>query len=146
MRTAGRVEEGITVADDDRDLWMVLAIIQPFRLDEVTLALEALPGFGGMTVSECRGFGHGKVGGEVPVDDVDAGARIARRETELGVSDFTDKVKLEVAVASRERAQAVVAAIATAAHTGNRGDGKIFAWSVARAVRVRTFEEGARAL
>ena len=42
----------------DTELWMVLAIIQPFKLDAVTLALEAIPGFSGMTVSACRGLGN----------------------------------------------------------------------------------------
>ena len=121
-------------------LWMIVAIIQPFKLDDVTLALEALPHFGGMTVSQCRGFGHGKVTREVdlaaPGEDDDAG----------GFVDFTPKVRLEIAVAGQAQADAVVQAIARSAHTGNRGDGKVFAWHLGRAVRVRTFEEGDLAL
>ena len=112
------------------DLWLVLAIIQPFKLDSVTLALEAIQGFGGMTVSDCRGFGREKVEEGSPA----------------GLVDFTDKVKLEVAVAGREHANAIVDVIARAAHTGNRGDGKVFTWPLARAVRVRTLDEGAPAL
>ena len=112
------------------DLWLVLAIIQPFKLDSVTLALEAIQGFGGMTVSDCRGFGREKVEEGSPAS----------------VADFTDKVKLEVVVAGKEHANAIVDIIARAAHTGNRGDGKVFTWPIARAVRVRTFDEGAPAL
>ncbi|MFN7943080.1 MAG: P-II family nitrogen regulator [Thermoanaerobaculia bacterium] len=120
---------------------MVVAIIQPFRLDAVTLALESIPGFGGMTVSECRGFGHGKVADEPPDGEGGAGHRVA-----AGIVDFTAKVRLDVAVAGRARADAVVETIARAAHTGRRGDGKIFLWQLARAVRVRTSEEDRRAL
>jgi nitrogen regulatory protein PII len=124
------------------DLWMVVAIIQPFRLDAVTLALESLPGIAGMTVSDCRGFGREKLR-----DDSQAagtgppGDRIA-----FGITDFTNKVKLEIAVVGLERTDEVVAVIARTAHTGNRGDGKIFTWPLVRAVRVRTLEEGASAI
>ena len=133
----------------DTELWMVLAIIQPFKLDTVTLALEVIPGFSGMTVSACRGFGHEKLGeDEVEADrpDAEGRPRSPRPRAELGVVDFTDKVKLEIAVAGRDRADAVVEAVVRTAHTGNRGDGKVFAWPLARAVRVRTFDDGAPAL
>ena len=84
-------------ADDD-DLWMVLAVIQPFRLDAVTLALEAQSGFGGMTVSECRGFGREKV-----TDERTAGATdqrpASRRPRRPKLVDFTDKGEARVAVA-----------------------------------------------
>ena len=126
----------------DDDLWMVLAVIQPFRLDAVSFALQDLPGFGGMTVSECGGYGRGKLD---PTNDpgVDAGAREASNP---GLVDFTAKVRVEVAVAGRATAERVVEAIARTAHTGNRGDGKVFAWPLGRAVRVRTFDDGAAAL
>lgn len=55
-------------------------------------------------------------------------------------------MRIDVAVAGHEVADAVIAAIASAAHTARRGDGKIMAWRVDRAVRVRTLDEGARAL
>lgn len=127
------------------DLWMVLAVIQPFRLDAVTLALESLPGFGGMTVSECRGFGHEKLMGEAAAAADATGGRRPRR-AEPSLIDFTEKVKLEVAVAGHDQADAVIEAIARTAHTGNRGDGKVFAWSLDRAVRIRTLDEGPTAL
>ena len=134
-------DQGSTVPDFAADLWMVVAIIQPFRLDAVTLALEAMPGFGGITVSDCRGFGHGRVADEAPGREGAAAHRVAAE-----VVDFMPKLRVDVAVAGRERADAVVETIAHAAHTGRRGDGKIFLWPVARAVRVRTLEEDRQAL
>ena len=128
------------------DLWMVLAVIQPFRLDAVTLALESLPGFGGMTVSECQGFGREKLSeGDSPSEAERISDRSDRRRREF-VVDFTSKVRIEVAVAGQDRVDAVVETITRTAHTGNRGDGKVFAWQLGRAVRVRTFDEGAAAL
>lgn len=121
---------------NDDDLWMVLAIIQEFRLDTVMLSLERIPGFGGMTVSECRGFGQEHL----------HEARAPGEPHSHGLVDFTRKVKLEAAVAGRDAADEVMDAIARAARTGRRGDGKIFAWPLARAVRVRTLEKGRRAL
>ncbi len=123
------------------DLWMVLAVIQPFRLDAVTLALESIPGLGGMTVSECRGFGHGKVTAEPPDKEGGDGRRAA-----AGVVDFTAKLRLDIAVAGRARAAEVIETIARAAHTGRRGDGKIFLWPLAHVVRVRTMQVDGEAL
>ena len=129
-------------------LWMVLAVIQPFKLDAVTLALEGIPGFAGMTVSACRGFGREKLVDEVPGEGNrgESEASAKRHGADVDVIDFTEKVKLEIAVAGRDRADVVIETIARTAHTGNRGDGKIFAWPVAREVRVRTFDEDASAL
>ena len=140
-------------ADTERaDLWMVLAIIQPFKLDAVMLALlEAIPAFGGMTVSDCRGFGHGRIAGEESDEEVlEEASRgtgdTTPRDSRGVVTDFTRKVRVEIAVAGRARAEQVVETIARAAHTGRRGDGKVFAWPMRHAVRVRTFDEGERAL
>ena len=121
------------------DLWMIMAVIQPFKLDDVTLALERLSHFGGMTVSDCRGFGRGKVGaeGDEPSERESGGAMVV---------DFTSKTRVEIAVAGRGNAESVADAIARAAHTGNPGDGKLFLWPLARAVRLRTFDEGDSAL
>lgn len=126
------------------DLWLVMAVIQEFRLDAVTRALEQLPGFGGMTVTDCRGFGRGKLQNEE--DDAGTPGRPFSRARESGLVDFTRKVKLEVAVAGEHEADAVVETIGRAAHTGRPGDGKVFAWPIARAVRVRTFAIGEDAL
>ena len=117
-------------------IWMIAAIIQPFRLDAVVLALEAIEGFGGMTVSECCGFGREKA-----IEGRGCGV-----PAQSGVVDFTKKTKLEIVAGSEVHAAEIVDVIARTAHTGNRGDGKIFSWPVSRVVRVRTFEEGATAL
>ena len=121
------------------DLWMVQAIIQPFKLDQVTRSLEAIAGFSGMTVMRVRGFGQEKL------DDRRANGAGGRQSGEL-VDDFTDKIRLEIAVNGRRRADDVAAVIAHAAHTGNRGDGKIFLWPISRVIRVRTLEEDQLAL
>ena len=120
------------------DLWMIQAVIQPFKLDQVTRALENLDGFSGMTVAPVRGFGQEKLA--IP-DVTDAALR--RRET---LDDFTSKLRLDVVVSGRHLADDVIAVIARTAHTGNRGDGKIFMWPLARVLRVRTMQEGADAL
>ena len=125
-------------SDGFGDLWMVQAIIQPFKLDQVTLALESIPWFGGMTVVECRGFGREKVADVGSEHEVKAAQRV--------VVDFTDKLLVQIGVAGRDRMNTVVAALASAAHTGHRGDGKIFAWPLTRVVRVRTMEDGGNAL
>ena len=114
------------------ELWMVQAIIRGFKLDAVTLALEQLPGFGGMTVSDCRGFGHEKLGTE----EEDRDQPNARRP-EADLTDFKPKVRLEIAIAGRERADAVADTIARSAHTGRGGDGKVFLWPITRAIRIR---------
>ena len=118
--------------DSSRDCWLVEAIIQPFRVDGVILALEGIRGFRGMTVSDCRGFGFEKV-----TEDRGGGARSPR-----AVVDFTPKVKLEIVVANRGIADAVADAIARTARTGNPGDGKVFLWPLSRVVRIRTSDEG----
>ena len=114
------------------ELWMVQAIIQGFRLDAVTRALEQLQGFGGMTVSDCRGFGHEKLG----LEDEDR-ALPDGRKPQADLTDFKPKVRLEIAIAGRERADAVAEAIARSAHTGRGGDGKVFLWPMTRAIRIR---------
>lgn len=127
------------------NLWMVQAVIQPFRLDAVTLALEEIPGFGGMTVVECRGFGREKVRGAGTVTS-EGREREHSAHREPGLVDFTTKLLIEVAVAGESHAEAVAAAIAQAAHTGRRGDGKIFLWPLGRVVGVRTLDENESAL
>lgn len=122
------------------DLWMVLAIVKDFKLDAVTRALMALPGFGGMTVSDCRGFGHERLGPERE----DVASRAVARDADL--HEFKRHLRLEIVVAGHERADAIVDALAHSAHTGRGGDGKVFLWPVTRAVRVRNFAGGAEAL
>ena len=104
---------------------MVMAIIKPFKLDDVREAL-ADAGVAGITVTEVKGFGRQK------------GHTELYRGAEY-VVDFLPKIKLEVAVTD-DQADAVVEAIMKAAGTGKIGDGKIFAWDLERVVRIRTGE------
>jgi nitrogen regulatory protein P-II 2 len=110
---------------------LVMAIIKPFKLDEVRDALTPL-GVQGLTVTEVKGFGRQKGQTEI------------YRGAEYHVS-FLPKVKIEVAVAS-DIAEQVVEAIVKAAHTGKIGDGKIFVLDIERAVRIRTGETDGAAL
>jgi nitrogen regulatory protein P-II 2 len=110
---------------------IVMAIIKPFKLDEVREALSAI-GVAGLTVTEVKGYGRQKGHTEV------------YRGTEYAVS-FLPKLKIEVAVGDEYVAR-VVEAIQTAAKTGQIGDGKIFVYSLDSVVRVRTGEVDAEAL
>jgi len=110
---------------------LVIAIIKPFKLEEVRDALAAL-GVRGMTVTEVKGYGRQKGHTEI------------YRGAEYAVN-FLPKVRVEVAVQTDE-AEKVVDAISTAARTGQIGDGKIFVASIERAVRIRTGETDANAL
>ena len=110
---------------------IVMAIIKPFKLDEVRDALTSV-GVQGLTVTEVKGYGRQKGHTEI------------YRGTEYAVS-FLPKLKIEVAVSS-EQVDKVVEAITTAAKTGQIGDGKIFVFSIDHAVRIRTGEVDADAL
>ena len=110
---------------------LVMAIIKPFKLDEVRQALTEL-GLQGMTVTEVKGYGRQKGHTEI------------YRGAEYAVN-FLPKLKIEVAVAD-ELEEKAVAAIGTAAKTGQIGDGKIFVWDIDHAVRIRTGETDAAAL
>jgi nitrogen regulatory protein P-II 2 len=110
---------------------LIMAIIKPFKLDDVREALTPL-GVQGLTVSEVKGFGRQKGQTEI------------YRGAEYHVS-FLPKVKIEVAV-SADMADQVMEAIAKAAHTGKIGDGKIFVLDLERAVRIRTGEVDGEAL
>jgi nitrogen regulatory protein P-II 2 len=110
---------------------LIMAIIKPFKLDDVREALTPL-GVQGLTVSEVKGFGRQKGQTEI------------YRGAEYHVS-FLPKVKIEVAVPS-DMAEQVVEAITKAAHTGKIGDGKIFVLEIERAIRIRTGETDAEAL
>ncbi len=110
---------------------IVMAIIKPFKLDEVRDALTAV-GVHGMTVTEVKGYGRQKGHTEI------------YRGTEYAVS-FLPKLKIEVAVAS-DQADKIIETITNAAKTGQIGDGKIFVLSLDQAVRIRTGETDAAAL
>ena len=110
---------------------MVMAIIKPFKLDDVREALAEV-GVQGVTVTEVKGFGRQK------------GHTELYRGAEY-VVDFLPKIKLEVAVAD-DQVERVVEAIAHAANTGKIGDGKIFVYELDRVIRIRTGERDADAL
>jgi nitrogen regulatory protein P-II 2 len=110
---------------------IVMAIIKPFKLDEVRDALTAV-GVQGLTVTEVKGYGRQKGHTEI------------YRGTEYAVS-FLPKIKIEVAVAA-DMADKVVEAISSAAKTGQIGDGKIFVMPLESAIRIRTGETDASAL
>jgi nitrogen regulatory protein PII len=110
---------------------MIMAIIKPFKLDDVREAL-AESGIAGITVTEVKGFGRQK------------GHTELYRGAEY-VVDFLPKVKLEVAVTD-EQVESVVEAIVKAAGTGKIGDGKVFVYDLERVVRIRTGELDADAL
>ena len=110
---------------------IVMAVIKPFKLDEVRDALTQI-GVQGLTVTEVRGYGRQKGHTEI------------YRGTEYAVS-FLPKIKLEIACPS-DQVDRVVETIASAAKTGQIGDGKIFVFGIEHAVRIRTGETDAAAL
>jgi nitrogen regulatory protein P-II 2 len=109
----------------------VMAIIKPFKLDEVRDALMRL-GVQGLTVSEIKGYGRQRGHTEI------------YRAAEYTVN-FVPKLKIEVAVTS-DQVDKVIEAISGAAKTGQIGDGKIFAFGLQQAVRIRTGEVDSDAL
>ena len=110
---------------------LILAIIKPFKLEDVRDALTAI-GVRGMTVTEVKGYGRQKGHTEI------------YRGAEYAVN-FLPKVRIEIVVATDE-ADKVVEAISAAAKTGQIGDGKIFVAPIEQAVRIRTGETDAGAL
>jgi nitrogen regulatory protein P-II 2 len=121
----GRAQAGIG------PMKIVMAIIKPFKLEEVRDALTAI-GVHGLTVTEVKGYGRQKGHTEI------------YRGAEYAVS-FLPKIKIEVAVAS-EQVDKTIDAITSAAKTGQIGDGKIFVINLDHAVRIRTGEADAAAL
>jgi nitrogen regulatory protein P-II 2 len=110
---------------------MVMAIVKPYKLDEVRDALSAL-GVQGITVTDVRGFGRQK------------GHTELYRSAEYAI-DFLPKVRIEAAV-SDDRVNQVVDTMAKSARTGKIGDGKIFVYGIKQAIRIRTGDVGEAAL
>ena len=110
---------------------LVIAIIKPFKLDEVRDALTAI-GVAGLTVTEVKGYGRQKGHTEI------------YRGAEY-VVNFLPKIRVEVAV-NEDQAHRVVTAIQTSAKTGQIGDGKIFVMPLDHALRIRTGETDSDAL
>ncbi len=109
----------------------VEAIVQPFKTDEVKEALKAI-GIDGMTITEVRGHGRQK------------GHKEVYRGQEYTV-DLLPKVKFELLV-SNTRLEEVLATLTAAARTGKIGDGKIFVFDVADAIRIRNGDRGETAI
>jgi nitrogen regulatory protein P-II 1 len=107
------------------------AVIQPFKLDEVKEALKAI-GIDGMTITEVRGHGRQK------------GHKEIYRGQEYNV-DLLPKVKVEMVVPD-SRFEETIKTLSAAARTGKIGDGKIFVFDVAEAIRIRNDERGESAL
>src|SRR5712672_286850 len=107
------------------------AVIQPFKLEEVKEALKAI-GIDGMTITEVRGHGRQK------------GHKEVYRGQEYNV-DLLPKVKMEMVVADA-RSDEVIKTLTAAARTGKIGDGKVFVYNVAEAVRIRNDDRGETAL
>ena len=129
-RYADIVSVGIFEGQDP-SMKFVIAIIKPFKLEEVRDALTAI-GVHGMTVTEVKGYGRQKGHMEI------------YRGAEYAVN-FLPKVRVEVAVAA-DQADEVVETISRAAKTGQIGDGKIFVAPIEQAMRIRTGETNADAL
>ena len=110
----------------------VVAFIQPFQLDAVVDALQHVRGCPGLSVSEVRGVGC-------------SGAHPPRKGEKAEVDPFERKVRIEIFCRPAD-VIVIVEAIRQAAHTGNPGDGKIFAAPVTLAQRIRTGEWGEAAL
>src|SRR6185312_13828186 len=128
---AALVERGSGVTNGRGSMKIIMAIIKPFKLEEVRDALTAI-GVHGLTVTEVKGYGRQKGHTEI------------YRGAEYAVS-FLPKLKIEVAV-SAGIVTSVIDAIAGAAKTGQIGDGKIFVFAIDSAMRIRTGETDAAAL
>jgi nitrogen regulatory protein P-II 1 len=110
----------------------IKAIIQPFRLSAVVAALQQIPDLPGITVFDVRGFGRHSAGiGRDTLEDEDI--------------LYAKRIQLELVVQER-LVEDVIRAIQQSAHTGNPGDGKIFASSLDDAIRIRSGERGEAAL
>ena len=110
---------------------MIIAIIQPHRLDSVRASLNSV-GVYGMTVSEVQGYGR------------QGGHKEIYRGAEYDIH-FVPKIKIEIVVEDMAEDSAVEA-VCSSAKTGKIGDGKIFVYDTSRVVRIRTGEEGNEAL
>ena len=110
---------------------LIIAIIKPFKLDEVQDALSKI-GVEGMTVTEAQGFGRQK------------GHKEVYRGSEYNVK-YIPKIKIEVVI-NKKIEEKAIKAIKNAASTGEIGDGKIFSLNINKAIRIRTGEKGTNAL
>lgn len=110
----------------------IKAYIKPHKLSTVTLGLHKIEGLTGLSVTDVRGFGRGKAR--------DAPSRIVEDQV-----DYVRHVKIEI-VCPDDKVEEIVSVIEKAAHTGLRGDGKIYISTVDDAVRISTGERGKAAI
>ena len=110
---------------------LLIAIIKTFKLEDVQTALSKI-GIEGMTVTEVRGFGRQK------------GHKEVYRGSEYSVK-YLPKIKIEIVV-DKKIEEKVIKAIKDSANTGEIGDGKIFSFSVEKAIRIRTGDKGTKAI
>lgn len=106
----------------------IIAFIKPHKLADVTTALHEIEDLSGASISEVRGFGRGR-------------AKNAPDKIYYDTLDYVPRVRIEIAC-SEELVEKVVSAIESSAHTGLRGDGKIFVTAIEQAVRISTGERG----
>lgn len=111
---------------------MVIAFIQPFMAEKVVQALHQISGLSGATVSHVGGFGRGRAKG-------------SGHELEEELFGTIPKVRLEIMIPDILEDK-IVKLIQKVAHTGQRGDGKIYVTSIGRAIRISTGEEGEEAI
>ena len=111
---------------------VVVAFVQPFLLENVVDSLRLVPRFPGMSVSEVRGFGR-------------RFAHAPGRGEATEVEPFEERSRIEICCRGSEL-KPILDALSASAHTGNAGDGMIFALPLERAIRIRTREEGSEAL
>src|ERR1700746_300932 len=131
MARVGTGWRNLDTGEEDGEMKLIMAVIKPFKLDDVREALTPL-GVQGLTVTEVKGFGRQKGQTEI------------YRGAEYHVS-FLPKIKIEVVVPA-DLADQVIEAIAKSPPTAKIGDGKIFVLDIERAMRIRTGEVDAEAL
>ena len=110
----------------------ITAYIKPHKLSQVTLALHKVEGLTGMSVVNIRGFGRGK-------------AKDARHRIVEDLVDYVPHVKIEL-VCKDDNVEEIVSTIEKTAHTGLRGDGKIYVSEIMQAIRIQTGERGESAV
>lgn len=113
---------------------MITAIVQPFMLTKISHALESIERFPGLSITDVRGFGREKL---------EHDSEHHRRADDI--VDFVKKSRIDIA-APDDLAEEIIRVIERVAHTGNRGDGKIFVTPLETAVRIRTGERDEHAL
>lgn len=113
-----------TLHVNHQDLWLVVAVVQPFKVDVIALTLARHPAYDGMTHTQCLGY-----------------SALTDREVVAGGEgdEPWPRTRLEVLVKGRVQADSIAGAIAEAAHTGRFGDGRVFLLPVEQSISIREF-------